>query len=85
MSLAVGLVIGMITEHYTGTEGSPVHTIAKSAITGPATVIISGVAVGLIYCVANVMICVAIGLANVSLVCMVLQWLRWVCFPRRLQ
>ena len=63
--LAVGLVIGMITEHYTGTEGSPVHTIAKSAITGPATVIISGVAVGMQSTVLPIiMICVAIGLAN---------------------
>ena len=55
----------MITEHYTGTEGSPVHTIAKSAITGPATVIISGVAVGMQSTVLPIiMICVAIGLAN---------------------
>jgi len=63
--LAVGLAIGWITEHYTGTDGSPVHKIAKSAITGPATVIISGVAVGMVSTVGPIiMICVAIGLAN---------------------
>jgi len=63
--LVVGLAIGKITEHYTGTEGSPVHNIARSAITGPATVIISGVAVGMESCVAPIlMICVAIGLAD---------------------
>ncbi len=63
--LAVGLVIGLITEHYTGTDGNPVHTIAKSSMTGPATVIISGVAVGMQSTVLPIiMICVAIGLAN---------------------
>lgn len=41
----VGGLIGRITEYYT--SGGPVHKIAKSALTGSATTIITGVAVGL--------------------------------------
>ena len=48
-SVAVGAVggigIGLITEYYTG--GKPVRDIAKSGETGPATVMISGLAVGM--------------------------------------
>jgi len=40
-----GIIIGLITEYYTG--GSPVRHIAKSGETGPATVIISGIAIGM--------------------------------------
>ena len=38
-----GVFIGLITEHYTG--GGPVKKIAKSGETGPATVMITGLAV----------------------------------------
>ena len=40
-----GIVIGLITEYYTG--GAPVRKIAKSGETGPATVMISGLAIGM--------------------------------------
>ncbi|MEM7383836.1 MAG: sodium-translocating pyrophosphatase, partial [Verrucomicrobiota bacterium] len=40
-----GLIIGLVTEHYTG--GKPVRDIARSAETGVATVMITGLAVGL--------------------------------------
>ncbi len=40
-----GIVIGLSTEHYTG--GKPVRRIARSAETGVATVIITGLGVGL--------------------------------------
>ena len=40
-----GVAIGLITEYYTG--GSPVRKIAKSGETGPATVMITGLAVGM--------------------------------------
>ncbi len=40
-----GIVIGLITEYYTG--GAPVRKIAASGETGPATVMISGLAVGM--------------------------------------
>jgi len=40
-----GVAIGLITEYYTGS--SPVRKIAKSGETGPATVMITGLAVGM--------------------------------------
>lgn len=40
-----GIVIGLVTEHYTG--GKPVQTIAQGGETGPATVMIAGLAVGM--------------------------------------
>ena len=40
-----GVFIGLITEYYTG--GKPVQKIAKSGETGPATVMITGLAVGM--------------------------------------
>lgn len=40
-----GIIIGLITEYYTG--GKPIRDIAKSGETGVATVMISGLAVGL--------------------------------------
>lgn len=42
---AGGVAIGLITEYYTG--GAPVRKIAKSGETGPATVMITGLAVGM--------------------------------------
>jgi K(+)-stimulated pyrophosphate-energized sodium pump len=53
-----GVAIGLITEHYTG--GAPVRRIAKSGETGAATVMISGLAVGMqsvvlpIFCIAAI-------------------------------
>ena len=40
-----GIIIGLITEYYTG--GQPIRDIAKSGETGVATVMISGLSVGL--------------------------------------
>lgn len=40
-----GVAIGLITEYYTG--GNPVRRIARSGETGPATVMITGLAVGM--------------------------------------
>jgi K(+)-stimulated pyrophosphate-energized sodium pump len=40
-----GIIIGLITEYYTG--GRPVKTIAESGTTGSATVIISGLYIGM--------------------------------------
>ena len=44
-----GILIGLITEYYTGgeTENSPVGKIAKSGETGSATVMITGLSVGM--------------------------------------
>ena len=40
-----GIIIGLITEYYTG--GAPVMKLAKDGETGPATVMISGLALGM--------------------------------------
>lgn len=48
VGLAAGLLIGFITEYYTGTGNKPVVSIAEQSITGPATNIISGVGVGMV-------------------------------------
>ena len=46
--LVAGIVIGQATEYYTSHSYKPTRRIAESAQTGPATVIISGVGVGMI-------------------------------------
>jgi K(+)-stimulated pyrophosphate-energized sodium pump len=45
--LVAGIIIGKATEYYTSYEYKPTQNIAEQAITGPATVIIAGVAEGM--------------------------------------
>ena len=47
VGLAVGILIGRITEYYTSGEFKPTQNIAAQTATGPGTVIISGLAVGM--------------------------------------
>ncbi|MDL2315229.1 sodium-translocating pyrophosphatase [Bacteroidales bacterium OttesenSCG-928-C19] len=46
--LVAGIIIGQATEYYTSHSYKPTRRVAKSAETGPATVIISGLGVGMI-------------------------------------
>ena len=45
--LVAGIIIGLITEYYTSYHYPPVKAISKSSLTGAATTIISGLAVGM--------------------------------------
>ena len=63
--LAVGVIIGKITEYYTSTDRHPVRNIAKQSETGAATNIIHGLATGMESVAAPVaFICLAIFIAN---------------------
>ena len=46
--LLAGIIIGIVTEYYTSSGFKPTKQIAESALTGPATVIISGISVGML-------------------------------------
>ena len=62
LGLAAGYLIGFASEYYTSDHYTPVKRLAKQAETGPATVIIAGVAEGMISTFASVaLIAVAIG------------------------
>jgi K(+)-stimulated pyrophosphate-energized sodium pump len=60
-----GIAIGLITEYYTGSK--PIYKIAEASKTGPATTVITGLAIGMESTVAPVfMICIAIYVAYSS-------------------
>ncbi|TVO79003.1 sodium-translocating pyrophosphatase [Sedimenticola selenatireducens] len=61
-----GIIIGLVTEYYTA--GKPVKDIAKSGETGPATVMITGLAVGMQSVVIPVLTICAIIFVSSSLV-----------------
>lgn len=48
IGLVSGVLIGMVTEYYTGTGTKPVLSIVKQSLTGSATNIIAGLGVGMI-------------------------------------
>lgn len=48
VGLVAGIIIGQSTEYYTSHSYKPTRKIAQSAETGPATVIISGIGMGMI-------------------------------------
>ena len=62
--VVLALVLSLNTEQFTSTERGPVHEIAESARTGPATTVLSGFSTGLESSVwAIIAIAVAIGVA----------------------
>ena len=48
VGLLVGIVIGQATEYYTSQSYKPTQKVSESGITGPATVIISGMGLGML-------------------------------------
>ena len=63
--LAVGIVVGKLTEYYTSDETKPAQGIAKDSLTGSATNIISGLSVGMVSTAYPVIaICAGIITAN---------------------
>jgi K(+)-stimulated pyrophosphate-energized sodium pump len=47
-ALFVGIVIGKATEYFTASAFRPTRAIAESALTGPATVVIAGLGMGMV-------------------------------------
>ena len=62
--LIVGVLIGLITEYYTSADYNPVKKIGEQSETGPATTIISGIAVGMqSTAIPMILICIGIFVA----------------------
>jgi len=62
--VVLALAVSQITEQFTSTERGPVHEIAESARTGPATTVLSGFSAGLESSVWGIIaIAIAIGVA----------------------
>lgn len=59
IGLIVGVIIGRSTEYYTSQSYKPTKKLAESGKTGPATVIISGVGLGMISTAVPVIVVVA--------------------------
>jgi len=56
LGLGAGYLIGFASEYYTSDHYAPVKKLAQQAETGPATVIIAGIAEGMISTVASVLL-----------------------------
>ncbi len=59
--LVVGIIIGIVTEVYTSGDYRFVRKIAQKSATGPATTIISGIAVGMQSCIVPILL-IAVGI-----------------------
>jgi K(+)-stimulated pyrophosphate-energized sodium pump len=47
IGIVLAVLILSLTGYYTGTEDRPVNNVGKTSLTGPATVVLSGISVGL--------------------------------------
>ena len=59
IGLVCGILIGELTEYFTSYSYKPVVSITDAGLTGPATVIIQGLGVGMISCVGPIFVLVA--------------------------
>merc|ERR1712187_1077430 len=59
IGMASGMLIGKVTEYFTSFDFGPVISIKDRAATGPATVVIQGLGVGMISCVPPTIILVS--------------------------
>ncbi len=59
IGLAAGYAIGFVSEYYTSDHYTPVKKLAQQSETGPATVIIAGIADGMLSTVASVILIVS--------------------------
>jgi H(+)-translocating pyrophosphatase len=66
IGLLAGIVIGKFTEYFTSFDFGPVISIMDRGMTGPATVVIQGLGVGMISCVPPVLV-LAIAIVSTSL------------------
>merc|ERR1719183_372411 len=58
IGMVSGMAIGKVTEYFTSFDFGPVISIKDRAVTGPATVVIQGLGVGMISCVPPTVILV---------------------------
>lgn len=58
IGLACGILIGELTEYFTSYSYKPVKSITDAGMTGPATVIIQGLGVGMISCTGPIFVLV---------------------------
>jgi K(+)-stimulated pyrophosphate-energized sodium pump len=61
VGVLVGIFLGLSTEYFTSSRYKPTVGVAKAALTGPATVVIAGIAVGMLSTAVPVLL-VAIGI-----------------------
>ena len=62
--LVAGVLIGLSTEFFTSSKYKPTKVVAASSITGPATVIISGISVGMLSTAVPVIVVAAAIMAS---------------------
>jgi len=59
IGLVAGILIGQATEYYTSYSFWPTQSITQAGVTGPATVIIQGIGIGMASCVLPVLVIIA--------------------------
>ncbi|MFA5088953.1 MAG: sodium-translocating pyrophosphatase, partial [Candidatus Omnitrophota bacterium] len=62
--LVAGIVIGLLTEYFTSSNYRPTRNLANASLTGPATIIIEGLAVGMISTLLPVLVVVVAIIAS---------------------